>query len=169
MTTLRALLLVPIALLCQTQETKDQTPVDWKAAIDAEIYPRDIFAYFRAREHDLRGWKLAVQEQIVYAGSLDWETCIVTATKGTLVRYFWVYRASGVDPENEQSVDEIRVKQLDTPDEDPKRNRYSEKGEWDSEHYMHWVPASYDPKIGTCSSGLGGSMWFPATKKECFK
>lgn len=155
------------------QETKDEissrvfNSKNFETAMAEECYPRDIFAYLRNNKYDLHGWRLEFKPQIVFSGSLDWATYIVTARKGKLERYFWVLEKSGVDQENQQSVDETRVKQLDSPDENPERNKWWEKGFWDKAHRTLWVPFSSDRTLGVCD--WGGISMSPMTRATCFK
>jgi len=140
---------------------------------DEDIYPRDIFACLKGGgcNQPIRGWKLTFGGPgITFNGSVDWETGVITAEKGKDKRYFWYKVAEGIEGKTGQSLSEMRVKQLDSPDEDPYENRLMRTALWSDDHSVAWEPSRLDPNVGWCIdyplSNLSMSSW-PVTKADC--
>lgn len=110
----------------------------------------------------IKGWKLTFDTLMEWRGGLDWSEEIITAKKGKETRYFHTMVKIGVDPENDQSVYEIRVKQVSTLDEDWNHNFNWDEGEWNGVkgHSRHYVD-------GWCSTSSESSMCC-MTREQCF-
>jgi len=143
-------------------------------SLDETLWPRDIFAVIM---HDakppIRGWSLKFDRAgIEFGGSIDYDEYVITATKkGKSPLYFHLSVKEGVELDTDQSVYEVRVKQVKTPGEDWNHNAYWDLGEWSGEKgkSAHWVPDK-DGKAGTCTTGGNwlGMSEYPTTKAECF-
>lgn len=138
---------------------------------DADIHPRDIFSLvMRNANSPIRGWTFKWEKTgLTIWSEIDFDEYIITAhKKGHPDAYFHVSIASGVENSTEQSLYEVRVKQIKTPGEDWNHNFWWDEGEWKGERGRsdHWVPLPDNPKEGVCTHG-GWSM-MPVTKDGCF-
>jgi hypothetical protein len=157
---------VCVAVLAQQPKATD--------SFDEEIWPRDIFGVIiRHEPTPVRGWSLEWKETgITWQSAIDYQEYIITATKpGALNTYFHVSIKTGVEEDVEQSVYEVRVKHVETPEEDWRENQWNKRGEWSGKvgHSAHWVPIADDITHGSCQPNPDGFIYAPATREECFK
>jgi hypothetical protein len=142
---------------------------------DKTIWPRDIFSVMmRGQKPPIRGWNLSFKRTgIEFDGSIDYDEYIITATKkGEPTKYFHVSEKQGVENDTDQSVYEVRVKEVKDPSEDWMHNAYWDEGVWSGERgkSAHWVP-NKSGNTGVCShdSNWLGSAELSTTKEECFQ
>lgn len=114
---------------CAKMKKQDE---DFQKKLDEDIYPRDIFRVVNDQSGDkpVRGWVLDWKLTEEFDGSVDSVEYLITATKGSEKRYFWVRKESGVEPKTGQSLSSTRVKQLDSPRESPYETTEMRIGLW---------------------------------------
>lgn len=140
--------------------------------LSQSVTPRDIFGVLmHDKKPPIRGWGLEFRATgITTEGAIDYNEWVITATKSNRKCYFHASVRSGGDEDTAQSLYEVRVKAVSSPDEDWNHNFYWDEGAWSGAKgkSAHWVPFKDDPTQGTCSTPGGGMSWAPATKKACF-
>lgn len=153
-----ALLLAIASVYAQAKPSKD------------EIFVRDIFHCLRTDTcySPIHGWVLKYGGPgYDWAGSVDISEFVFTASKGTDKRYFWVHIETGVEEKTGQSVDMIRVRQLESPDQSPYNSDLQRHALWSDDHSLAWLDGKYG---GTCIehplSNLPESSW-PVTQDGC--
>lgn len=126
---------------------------DFQKDLDKDIWPRDIFRCHDHKDCDnpIRGWSLTFESGMEFDGSIDSYDGIFTATKGIQKRYFWVMWKGGVEPKTGQSLDEFRVKQLNSPKESPYETDEMRTGLWSADREVVYMPGK-TPKDGFCVS-----------------
>lgn len=142
--------------------------------INKSIWPRDIFGCLEVQDcsKPIRGWSLFIEPGLKFDGAIDVQEGVITATKvKNEPSYFWYRVRVGIENRTGQSVYEVRVKQLETKDEDPSLNKLTVTALWSDDHEVAWEPyEDGNPDMGSCInhpfSGLSSAMG-PVSKEDC--
>jgi hypothetical protein len=146
---------------------------DFARMLDKHLYPRDLFHCNRNEtcSKPIRGWALSFQDLVIFEGSVDMESYLVTAKKGTERQYFWMELKGGLDPETGQSLSSVRVKELRSLDESPYETDEMREGLWARDRSMVWMSGSKDDlDRGWCIRDPQSYLptgEYPYTKEQC--
>lgn len=131
------------------------------------LFVHDFYDHL-VRDKSLRkGCSWTWDQEVTFAGSIDWATWRVTGGCGGGPRqYFWVFYGDGFDNKTGQTILEVRVRQLDGPKANPHIPWYEKRCQWlDPERTLCWFN---DVCIVHPASILAMSS-FPISKQACME